>query len=131
MYSVPTGKSRSAGGARRNRTRRWRLVYQVCFRSFHAGGCMYSIVLMMAMTSPADDIAIGRRGGCDGGAATACAGGGDGSSCDGGRGGFLGLRGKLGGRGASCAGSGYGSGCSGYAVSNGCDGGRARGGLFA
>lgn len=95
---------------------------------------MYSVVLMMAMTSPADDLAFGRRGGCDGGAAYscvgapvshACHGGGflglrgrrhgcdggyachGGASCDGGagcHGGFLGLRGKLFGRRGGCHG---------------------------
>lgn len=84
---------------------------------------MYSVVLMMAMTSPADDVAFGRRGGCDGGTAYAGCTGSD-------RGGFLGLRDKFGGRGASCDGSGFSGcnggnwgGCTGYAA-NGCDGGR-------
>jgi hypothetical protein len=51
---------------------------------------MYSVVLMMAMTSPADDLAFGRRNGCDGGVVYSCVGAHVSHGCNGG--GFLGLR---------------------------------------
>jgi hypothetical protein len=84
---------------------------------------MYSVVLMMAMTSPADDLAFGRRNGCDGGAAHSCVGAHVSHSCHGG--GFLGLRNRSHGctGGYACHG---GNGCTGgYAChgGNSCHGG--------
>lgn len=69
---------------------------------------MYSLVLMMAMTTPADVPEFGGRGGCAGA-----------NSCDGG--GFLGLRGGRG-RGDGCNGGGF-LGLRGGRGGDGCNGG--------
>src|SRR5947209_7410072 len=121
MYSVSTRTSRSLGidGGEADRPNAVARYVSGCFR-FYAGGCMYSLVLMMAMTSPADDVAFGRRGNCHGGEAYACTGGGYGSSCHGGgRGGLFHKHAH------ACHGGEAYAGCNG----GGCHGG-GRGGLF-
>jgi uncharacterized protein (TIGR03000 family) len=88
---------------------------------------MYSMVLMMALTSGGDTPAIGHRGGggCGGGCYGGCYGGGGGGRSRGHRGGGCCGCGGGGGYGGGCMGMGYGGGyggCMGMGYGGGCMG---------
>jgi uncharacterized protein (TIGR03000 family) len=95
---------------------------------------MYSVVLMMAMTSGGDVADLGHRhGGCCGGESYSCCGGVSYGCCGGGhhrhhrhhRGGCCGGEAYSG-----CCGGGYSGCCGGYAVYSGCCGGSAGGAVY-
>jgi uncharacterized protein (TIGR03000 family) len=83
------------------------LLQEVC--------AMYSVVLMMAVTSGGEVADLGRRGGCGG--CSGCYGGCSGGCYGGGRGG------RRGGRRHGCSGGCYGGGCYGGGYGGGCYGG--------